>query len=412
MLREDDQQIPISNSNAFVVRHDGVTDLHALKGMRGTWKNNHLHFKSKYLTFVATPTDEKKEIMLYGEMRLVPVYQATTTRQRIPPMFTTRKPYRHLHDTLVRKTLLDILSIHIPFNMKQIQQRVSKRCYPEQITFSKTQKYLVQQLNWLETRKCIRCKKRKNGNLWMKNDTDLSFHIPSDLYMAYHACWKHVNRLRAMGLTLDGLIGAVREEELALTEALEKCTTRTDDMTDVKRIAAALRSAPWWNVEDATGYTEEVWEQDFKVMDLQPTPVPISARAKKLLHAYMKYPYHGEIDVGSPFILYKPIGKLSKPWKVGSFVHDGKEIRLIESITRTHAMLTCVQSHRRKFKTPTPLHKLTPAWRIELQTTSTPTLQDAAACFIPGSNMKPLLCQWKQGDNNVHTLEIQLLRNG
>ena len=146
MLREYDQQIPISSSNAFVVRHSRVTDLHALKGMRGTWKNKHLHFKSKYLTFVATPTDEKKEIMLYGKMRLVPVYQATTTRQRIPPMFTTRKPYRHLHDTLVRKTLLDILSLHIPFNMKQIQKRVSKRCHSEQITFSKTQKYLFKPL--------------------------------------------------------------------------------------------------------------------------------------------------------------------------------------------------------------------------------------------------------------------------
>lgn len=415
MLREDDQQIPSTNSKPFVIRHNGVTDLHALKGMRGTWKNNHLHFQSKYLTFVAKPTTETKEIFLYGETHQVQVYQATTTRQRIPPMFTTRKPYRHIHDTLVRKMLLDIVSTRIPRTVKEIRKHLERRSHQGQVAFSQTDKYLSQQLKWLENHKCIRSKKashkRKSSSTWIKTNADMDFHIPSDMYMAYHACWHHVARLRNLGLTLDGLIGTVREEERALNEALDKCRARTNDMTDIKRLACALRSAPWWNPEGTPGVFEEVWEQDFKVMNLQSVSTPIPTRAKNLLRAYLKYPFHGEINVGQPFLLYKSIKNLEKPWKPGSCVHDGKELRIIQSITHTHAMLCSIQSHRRQFKTPTPISKLTPAWRITLKYVKKPTLTDATACFISNTNPKPLLCQWKEGDNNIYTLEIQLLRN-
>lgn len=405
MLRENDQHLKAVGSKPFVIRHKR-SDLRALRGCQGEWKANNFHFKSKYLTFVAVPTTETKKVQLYGQEQILPVFQATATRKRIPPMFTTRKPYRHLHDTLVRKNILRVLG-RIPFSVAQIRKRIAKYSHPGQVAESKTEKYLVQQLNWLKQRKLVAHKKKKG--LWTKLKQH-TFLIDKDHYLAYHACWFYVQRLRSMGMRMEnGLIGTVREEELALTKALVACERRSIDMEKIHQVANAIRSAPWWNVDASDDTHYECWDQTTKVMDLPTTYESIDREAEDLLRAYMKYPYHGERNIGNPIMLFKSIRGLPTPWTVGSLVHDGKELRMISTIEHDKALLCSLQNQRRPFKKPTPLAILKAAWKIPYTSETPPTVEDAAACFLHGGSPRPLMCQWKETEQGYH-LEVQLFR--
>ena len=96
MLRENDQHLKVVESQTFCDSSQRSDPRFC--GMSGR-ESKQLSLQEQISYVCAVPTQTKK-VQLYGQDP--PSIQATAT-QRIPPMFTTRKPYRHLHDTRKEK---------------------------------------------------------------------------------------------------------------------------------------------------------------------------------------------------------------------------------------------------------------------------------------------------------------------
>lgn len=438
----------------FAIRYQNIPHLRAQEHMTGTWEQEQFKFTSKFVQVTANKTQDVQRVYICGIMHTLPVYEASYTCAKIPPIYSTSRYYNDVENILLRKTIHNILTTQ-PMTTGKIRQHLDRICHNDgpinlQIPKSKTEKYLCMHLAWLQKHGLAKCKRPKHRKrtktaqqtTWYRTSKPHAFVYDRDEYIAYHGCWSYLRMLIQYGMHISkrnvckGLANAIsntlHKKEETMRTWKQYLGPEHDECRAGDVVLQWIENAPWntdqpqyiqpiqgteilrsnGNIGLCMGETDtflEVWDGTQKIGDVWPvlptTAVDLIRAAEKFLYAHLIYPYDGIVQIGEPVILFKNINHWKPPHEVGAYVWDGQEIRIVTSIQGDHVQLCSMGTNRRTIKKPIHIDKVKPA-HIHY-TYAAPDAQTVHGIFPDTcEDMCRVRCTWKREFHQQHVRYI------